>query len=551
MARERWDKRAAFVMAAIGSAIGLGNVWRFPYMAYSNGGGAFFIPYLIALITTGVPLVALEYYLGVRYQKGPTEAYGFIRKKANYIGWFALAVAAMITFYYTVIMGWAWDYLFYSIGVKWSGGNAGDFFFGKVLGLSKGINQLGGLQWGVVIGNLLTWISIYLILYKGVKVVGKVVNWTVGLPWALLAIIIIRGITLKGAGVGLDYYLRPNWSILTNAKVWLGAYGQIFFSLSLGFGVMIAYASYLPKDSDINTNAWVVSFANCATSFFAGFAVFSVLGYLAQATGQPVDKVAGAGVGLAFVTFPTAIAKLPGGIWVQSIFGIFFFFMLLTLGIDSAFSLVEAIVTGLKDSFNVKREKALLWVVVIGFVIGLLYSTKAGLYYLDVVDHWMNWGLVIVGLLEALLIGWFYDINKVSKDIDSTSEIKLGKFWVFTVKWLSPIILIIVIVSSIVEEVKNPYGGYPMWALMVLGWILMISLLFLSILMQDRNDMPKINNKFGRFIGWAIIYVGMIIAFYLFYNATMRLWASLILVGSVLIGGLIVNAMRKNKAQSA
>lgn len=550
MDRERWDKRSAFVMAAIGSAIGLGNVWRFPYVAYANGGGAFLIPYIIALITTGVPLVALEYYLGIRYQRGPTEAYGFIRKKSNYIGWFALCVATMITFYYTVVIAWAWNYMLYSIGVKWAGIES-DFFFGKVLGLSKGIDQLRGIQWPLVLGNFLTWLAIFLILFKGIKVVGRVVNWTVGIPWLLLAVLFVRGITLNGAASGLDFYLRSDFSKLLDPNVWLAAYGQIFFSLSLGFGIMIAYASYLPKDSDINTNAWVVSFADCATSFFAGFAVFSTLGYLAMVTNQPLDKVVGGGPALAFVIYPTAIAQLPGGVFIQSIFGVMFFFTLLTLGIDSAFSGVEAIVAGLKDSFKIRREVALFWFCLVGFLAGFLYTSKAGLFWLDVVDHWMNWGLVIVGLLEAILIGWFYDINKISADIDSTSEIKLGKFWVFCIKIVTPLVLLVTIVLSIYKEILNPYGGYPTWALMIGGWILMITLLFLSILLQEREYLPNMTNKFLIFIGWLIIYVGMILSFYLFYRATMRLWASFLLGASIVAGAAIINAVRKKDLQSA
>jgi NSS family neurotransmitter:Na+ symporter len=548
MARERWDKRAAFVMAAIGSAIGLGNVWRFPYMAYANGGGAFFIPYLIALITTGIPLVALEYYLGVRYQQGPTEAYGFIKKRTNYIGWFALGTAAMITFYYTVVMSWAWNYMFYSIGVDWAG-NEKNFFFGNVLGITKSIEDLGGIQWYLVLGNVVTWGVIFLVIFKGVKVVGKVVTWTVCIPWALILVLIIRGITLQGSANGLDFYLRPDFSHLLNPTVWLGAYGQIFFSLSLGFGIMIAYASYLPKDSDINTNAWVVSFANCATSFFAGFAVFSVLGYLAFTTNQPVEKVVGAGPGLAFVTYPTAIAKLPGGVVVQSIFGIMFFLMLVTLGIDSAFSLVEAIVTGLKDSFNLNRAKVTFWVCFVGAVVGFLYASRAGLYWLDVVDHWMNWGLVIVGLLEAILIGWFFDINKVSSDIDSTSEMKFGKLWVISVKYITPAILLITIIKSIYKELKYHYEGYPIWSLIVGGWILLISLMFFAFIMQSRKEIPTMNAKFLRFIAWLIIYSGLIIAFYLFYGATHLLIPSIVLVASVVVGSLIISMLNKQKSE--
>jgi NSS family neurotransmitter:Na+ symporter len=548
MARERWDKRAAFIMAAIGSAIGLGNVWRFPYMAYANGGGAFFIPYLIALVTTGIPLVALEYYLGVRYQRGPTEAYDFIRKRTNYIGWFALGTAAMITFYYTVVMSWAWNYMFHSIGVDWAG-NEKSFFFTNVLGITDSIKNLGGIQWYLVLGNVVTWIVIFLVIFKGVKVVGKVVTWTVCIPWALILVLIIRGITLQGSANGLDFYLRPDFSHLLNPTVWLGAYGQIFFSLSLGFGIMIAYASYLPEDSDINTNAWVVSFANCVTSFFAGFAVFSVLGYLAFTTNQPVEKVVGAGPGLAFVTYPTAIAKLPGGVVVQSIFGMMFFLMLVTLGIDSAFSLVEAIVTGLKDSFNLNRAKVSFWVCFVGAVVGFLYASRAGLYWLDVVDHWMNWGLVIVGLLEAILIGWFFDINKVSSDIDSTSEMKFGKLWIVSVKYITPAILLITIITSIYKELKSPYEGYPIWSLMVGGWILLISLMFFAFIMQSRKEIPTMNAKFLRFIAWLIIYSGLIIAFYLFYGATHLLIPSIVLVASVVVGSLIISMLNKQKSE--
>jgi len=548
MARERWDKRTAFIMAAIGSAIGLGNVWRFPYMAYANGGGAFFIPYLIALITTGIPLVALEFYLGNRYQKGPTEAYDFVHKNTNYIGWFAVGTTIMITIYYAVIMAWAVNYLFHSIGVKWVG-NESSFFYNKILGTSGGIGTLGGIQLPLVLANLLTWLVIFLIIFKGIKVVGKVVNWTVGLPWTLLLILIIRGITLKGAGAGLDFYLKPDFSQLLNPNVWLGAYGQIFFTLSLGFGVMIAYASYLPKKSDINTNAWLVSFANCATSYFAGFAVFSVLGYLAFQTNQPINEVIDAGPGLAFVVYPTAIGTLPGGIIIQSLFGIMFFLMLFTLGIDSAFSFVETFVTGLKDSFKINREKASFWVCVVGFLAGLLYTSKAGYYWLDVVDHWMNWGLVIVGLLEAILIGWFFDVRKVAIDIDSTSSIKFGKLWIISVKYITPIILLITIIMSIVKEINSPYESYPIWSLMVGGWFLLISLMYFAIAIQNKNNFRSMKNKLLRFLGWFISYVGFVLGFYQFYNSSSKLTPVVTLVVSIVIA-LFTFVFGKNKKES-
>jgi NSS family neurotransmitter:Na+ symporter len=226
-----------------------------------------------------------------------------------------------------------------------------------------------------------------------------------------------------------------------------------------------------------------------------------------------------------------------------------FFLMLVTLGIDSAFSLVEAIVTGLKDSFNLNRAKVTFWVCFVGAVVGFLYASRAGLYWLDVVDHWMNWGLVIVGLLEAILIGWFFDINKVSGDIDSTSEMKFGKLWVVSVKYITPAILLITIITSIYKELKSPYEGYPIWSLMVGGWILLISLMFFAFIMQSRKEISTMNAKFLRFIAWLIIYSGLIIAFYLFYGATHLLIPSIVLVASIVVGSLIISMLNKQKSE--
>ncbi len=484
MARERWNSRSVFVMAAVGSAVGLGNVWRFPYMVYDNGGGAFLIPYLIALLTTGIPLLMLEYNLGIKMQKGPAQAFEGFKKGSGFIGWFALLVSFVIVSYYSVVMAWVCKYLYHSFGVAWAGG-AKDFFFGDVLHLSGGVGELGGLVTPIVIALLIMWIIMYFIIFKGVKVVSKVVMWTVPLPIILLFVLFVRGITLDGAASGLNFYLNPDFSVLANPRVWLAAYGQIFFSLSLGFGIMIAYASYMPKDSDISGNAFVTGLSNCGISFFAGFAVFSTLGYLAQATGQPVSEVAGAGVGLAFVIFPTAIAQLPGGVVVQAIFGVVFFLTLLTLAIDSAFSLVEGIVTGLKDQLNVKRETVTLLVCIVGFLAGLIYCTKGGLYWLDIVDHWANsFGLIVVGLMEAILIGWIYNPEEFRADINRYSDINVGKWWTICVKWITPIIIIVSINLSFYSELKESYGGYPLWAVMVGGWVMIEVLFIIAVAMK-------------------------------------------------------------------
>ncbi len=322
--RENWVNRGSFVMAVIGSAIGLGNVWRFPYVCYQNGGGAFLIPYFFALFTCGLPLLIVEFGLGKRSGSGAPYGFASISKGMAWAGWFSCLCAFLIVTYYCSIMAWSWEYIYHSFGLSW-GNNTEGFFTNQVLALSDSPHNLGGIQWKLFIGLLLTWICIFAILWKGIKSVGKVVMWTVPLPVLCLIILAVRGMTLPGAIDGVIYYLEPDFSKLSDPRVWLAAYGQILFSLSLAQSVLIAYASYLPKKGDINNNAFIAGLADCGFSFFAGFAVFSALGFLALKTGVPVAEVVESGPNLAFITYPTIISLLP--FW-KGFFGVVFFLML-------------------------------------------------------------------------------------------------------------------------------------------------------------------------------------------------------------------------------
>ena len=292
--RERWGSRAGFVMASIGAAIGLGNVWRFPYICYANGGGAFLIPYFVALLTAGIPLMILEFALGRKTQTGAPSAFFQVTKGSEWIGWLSLFAVMLIFLYYPTIMAWSVNYAVYSATLKW-GADTQHFFHNQFLQLSGGPEILGGIRWPVLAGLAVVWIAIYLCLFKGVKAVGKVVMWTVTIPWVILIIMVVRGLTLPGALDGLKFYLTPDFSVLLKPNVWLAAYGQVFFTLSLAMGTLIVYSSYLPKKSDISNNAYITSLANCGTSFFAGFAVFSTLGYLAQSMGVGVPEVTQSG----------------------------------------------------------------------------------------------------------------------------------------------------------------------------------------------------------------------------------------------------------------
>ena len=481
--RERWGCRTSFIMAAIGSAIGLGNIWRFPYICYANGGGAFLIPYFVALITAGIPLMILEFALGRKAQAGAPSAFArIVGKKTEWIGWLPLFAIMLIFFYYPVIMAWSVDYAVYSATLRW-GTNTQNFFYNHFLQTSGGPGILGGIRWPILAGLAVVWIAIYLCLFKGVKAVGKVVMWTVTIPWAILIIMVVRGLTLPGAVDGLKFYLTPDFTALLKPNVWLAAYGQVFFTLSLAMGTLIVYSSYLPKKSDISNNAYIASLANCGTSFFAGFAVFSTLGYLAQSMGVGVPEVTKSGLGLAFVTYPTAIRLLP--FWAP-FFGILFFIMLLTLGIDSAFSQVEPFVAGFTDKWHFSKKWILPIVCIFGFLVGILFTTRGGIYWLDMVDYFTcTFGLTLVGFLECVAIGYIYKSRKMREYVNEVSEFRIGKWWDVMIMIVTPAILGISFVWELVKLVQKGYGDYPRWTsftgMCILIFIVILSFVFMQI----------------------------------------------------------------------
>lgn len=264
-------------------------------------------------------------------------------------------------------------------------------------------------------------------------------------------------------------------------------------------GIMIVYASYLPKRSDVTNNAFITSFANCGTSFFAGFAIFSTLGYLAHATGVDVSEVAGSGVGLAFITIPTAISKLPV---VAAFFGAIFFLTLLTLAVDSLFSLVEADVTAVMDKWGFNRQRVTLVICLVAFIIGLLvFSSQAGLHWLDIVDHWNNnYGLAVIGLAEVIVIGYIFGAKPFRKFINSVSEVKVGVWWDIMVMIVTPIILGVTIVLSFYQEFTKPYSEYPDWARISGGWAVVVAIVILSFIfmLKKAKRREKIQAKTSR-----------------------------------------------------
>ena len=466
--RGQWGTRAGFILAAVGSAIGLGNIWRFPYATASNGGGAFLIAYIVALLTAGIPIMILEFGIGHKMQRSAPGAFRKLGAKWEWLGWWQAAVSFSIAVYYVAIIAWALSFIGYSFGLNWGDDTKG-FFFGNYLGLSDGPFNLGGIQLKIFIPLVIIWGLNYSILMGGVKKgIEKASKIIMPVLIVLIFVIAIRGITLPGAASGLDYMFKPDFSKILDGRIWVAAYGQIFFSLSVAFAIMITYSSYLPKETDIVNNAFITSFANCGFSLLAGIGVFSILGYMAHTQGVGVEEVAGAGVGLAFIVFPKAINTLPG---LNSLFGILFFGSLVFAGLSSSMSIIEVFTAGIMDKFNMSRKKALSWACGVGFLVSLFFVTGAGLYILDIADHFvMNYGVALGGLVETIILAWVIKYTDTIKShVNPISDFAVGAWWDICLKYITPILLGIMLINNIYIDITKPYEGYPVSALIVMG----------------------------------------------------------------------------------
>ena len=493
--RERWGSRLFFIFAAIGSAIGLGNVWRFPYLTYEYGGGAFLIAWLIGLIVMGIPWMMMEFGMGRYFQRSAPGIFEGIGKKWEWLGWWPVFMAFLIVSYYTVVLAWSLRYAVGAATVAWGTGEAGaagagSYFFETVLNLSSGPGVLGGLQWALVGFLAFTWVILFFLVFRGARHIGRIVFWTVTIPWALLIIILIRGLTLPGAVEGLNYYLTPDFAALASPDLWFGAFSQIAFTLSLGMAGMFAYGSFIAKKGDVTNSAFIASFSNCATSFFAGFAVFSTVGFIMQALSVPIGEVSASGLGLAFVTFPVGISMMPAA---NGLIGVVFFLCLFFLGIDSALFLAYGgVISPVMDKFGLSRVKATAIVCAVAFVVGLLFTTSGGLYWLDIVDRTACfYGLLITGALACIVVGWRFGAAKLREHLNATSDIKVGAWWDWLLKLVVPAgLLFVVIYGGFVKDIAAPYGEYPLWSASMI-WVILAVTLVLSFVFQAIKTKPR------------------------------------------------------------
>ncbi len=471
MQREQWGSRVGFILAAVGSAIGLGNIWRFPYMAFENGGGAFLIPYFVALLTAGIPIIIMEFALGHRMKGGAPLTFAKLNSKWEWLGWWQAIISMVIAVYYVAVIGWAISYIGFSFSLAWADEPVG-FFVGEYLGLTDGPFQLGGIRWGIFGTIAIAWLVSFVAQYAGVKRGIETAN-KIFMPLLilLLLIIMVRGLTLPGAAGGLEMLFRPDFSRILDASVWVDAYGQIFFTLSIAFAIMITYSSYLPEKSDIVNNGFMTALLNCGFSILAGITIFSIVGFLMhQAGGELPGNLSG--VFLAFATIPAAINQLPT---LRVLVGVLFFVSLTFAGLSSFISINEVVVRALSDKLGAARRKVVLWYTVVAAAVSLIFATGAGLYILDIVDHFINnFGIVFSGLIEVILLGWFFKLDTLRDHANGISDFTVGGWWNLMIRVVTPIVLGVTAVLNLVGDLSSNYGGYTTAQVVVMGWAVVL-----------------------------------------------------------------------------
>uniref|UniRef100_A0A3P9DFN5 Transporter n=1 Tax=Maylandia zebra TaxID=106582 RepID=A0A3P9DFN5_9CICH len=487
--RPTWSGRLEFILSTVGYAVGLGNVWRFPYLCYNSGGGAFLIPYLTMVLVCGIPLLFMEFTVGQYTRLGPVHAFAKICPLLKGVGLATVVISFVFCTYYNVLMSWTLPWkscnnTWNAVGNCSSGFPGNDthlqsasqqFFENRLLEKTRGIEELGGLRWELFGCLVFAWVIVYLCIFKGVKSTGKVVYFTAVFPYFILFALLINNVQLPGAKNGILYFVTPVWSKLFEVKVWLNAAGQVFNSLGIAFGSMISMASYNKFNNNILRDALIVSVANSFTSILAGFVIFSAVGYMSHIHNLPVDNIATDGAGLVFVVYPEVLSTMP----VFQLWAPLFFIMLLCLGVDSQFATVEVAVTYIKDEFGVKvlpflkREELLvLAVCFVCFVLGIPHITKGGIYVFQLMDHYTAVvSLVFLAFFEVVAICWIFGIPRISLMIRRM----LGKSpnIYFRVCWLllCPMLVLCILVSSIIQYTPPHYGKYeyPVWAEWV-GW---------------------------------------------------------------------------------
>ncbi|XP_061597000.1 sodium-dependent neutral amino acid transporter B(0)AT1-like [Cololabis saira] len=525
--RPKWDNKAQYILTCVGFCVGLGNVWRFPYLCQSHGGGAFLIPYLILLVLEGMPLLLLEFAIGQRLRKGSVGVWRAISPYLTGVGIASMLVSFLVGLYYNTLIAWILWYLFNSFQdpLPWTqcplnenrtefipecqGSTTVDYFFYRVtLNSSTSISESGEIQWHIVICLLTAWSVVAICCIRGVSTSGKAVYVTAILPYIVLAIFLIRGLTLKGALSGLEFLFTPDVNELMKPTTWMDAGAQVFYAFGLAWGGLISFSSYNPVHNNCVQDAVILSVVTGFTSVYAATVTYSIIGFraterydtcisenimaLTNAFDLREDNITSSnydtalkhlnstypdvilglsiqtcdlpkllsegveGTGLAFIVFTEAITKMPG----SPIWSVLFFVMLLCLGLSTLFGNIEGVVVPLKD-LNVFPKKwpheALTGLTcVVAFIICLLFAQQSGLYWVTLFDNFAgSVPLLTIGLFEMIAVVYVYGIDRFNKDIEFMVGHKPSIFWQATWRFISPLIVLVILVFYLVTQAQE------------------------------------------------------------------------------------------------
>lgn len=501
--RPQWASGTDFFMAALAMSVGLGNVYRFPYIAYDNGGGAFLIPYIVIHILIGKPIYYVEACIGQFVSRGPIKVWA-ISPALKGIGYGQIFATVMVLLYYCSLIAITGFYLVHSFyeELPWStcdhdwvnadtcfpsrrtDGNHTNitklsssselFFYEYVMNEPDNIDDgIGDPDWRLVIGLLVAWVILFLIVIRGLRSIGKVSYFLAVFPYLVMLVLLIHGSALPGAGRGVEYFFKPTWDKLLDAQVWYNAVTQVFFSLYICFGTLIMYASFNPFKHNVYRDAMIITTLDMVSSVLAGITIFCILGNVVYERNlDEISSIVQRGPGLAFVSYSKAIAKMYA---VPQFFAVIFFIMLYAVGAGTAVALLAGVIYVICDSFPNSKYLLLAFVIsVLGFVGGLLYVTPGGLYMLTLVDFYgASYSVFVLATVEVVALAWIYGVNNLLDDFEFMLGMKTGTFTRFCVAFVTPVLMIIVLVYSFVfmEEVTYNNKTFPMRA-HAAGWIL-------------------------------------------------------------------------------
>ena len=444
----QWDSSLAFIFAMIGAAVGLGNIWRFSYVLYSNGGGSFFIPYLIAIAIMGVPFLILEYGVGFSFKDSFSSIMKKINPKFEIIAWILVLFVFIVTIYYMVILSWDLVYLGSSFTFSW--GTDAAHYFVNTVGGSSNLSNASFLLIPTTIGVLLLWVILWFISHKNVdKGIGKVSKILIPALFVIMGCIIVYALTLPGAGIGIATLLTPDWGKLLDVNIWLAAFAQIIFSLSMGQAIALTYASYLPENSKLIDNVLIVVASNSLFEICTAFGVFSILGYMSYTGGTPMVQLITEGTGLIFIVFPM-IFNIMGPI--GRILAPLLFLAILFAGITSALGFFEPMLNSTSNKLGWSRKKTATILSIIGCIFSIILTTGISSYLVGIIDSFVNeFGILLLIGIQCIIFAWFYGVEHFIPALNESSSFKVGKTWSFVIKYLLPIVLIVMWAIGIVQ----------------------------------------------------------------------------------------------------